>query len=124
MWDDVVIGKGEHLCSSCKIYEGPDTKVHISENRNSYWISDLILDGSIKIFKDTKEGKKLTEMLEKQPIDMIAERKISKFLNTLFLRRIKIELLIEFIDNAKEQAYEHGMKMKAGEIRRALGIFN
>jgi hypothetical protein len=124
MWDDVIIGKGPHICSAVKCYEGPDTKVHISENQNSYWISDLILGGGMKIFKDTVPGKKLTEMLNKQPIDMIGEKKISKFLNKLFLARCNSERLMEIIEVKMEEAYDNGKEMKAEEIRRALGIYN
>ena len=124
MWDDVVIGKGEHLCSSVKIYEGPDTRVYISENRNSYWISDLFIGGSMKIFKDTVQGKHLTELLEKVKTKGEIEYKISDFLNRLYLKRVNPLTLMEIIKTRMEESYNSGKEMKADEIRRVLGIFN
>ena len=56
MLDDVIIGEGNRGNSAILIgrIEG---KHSISENSQSYWIRDIILDGEIVIFKDTKEGK-------------------------------------------------------------------
>jgi hypothetical protein len=124
MWDDVIIGKGPHICSAYKCYEGPDTKVDIKENSNSYWIDDLILGGSIKIFKDTVPGKRLTELLEQVKINGEVEYKIFNYLNRLFLKRVNPNTLTTIITNKMEEAYENGKEMKADEIRRALGILD
>lgn len=124
MWDDVIIGKGPHICSAVKCYKGPETKVYISENQNSYWISDLILDGGMKIFKDTVPGKKLKELLEKAETDKEIEHKIYNYLNRLFLKRANPNILMEIIRVKLEEAYDKGKEMKAEEIRRALGILD
>jgi hypothetical protein len=122
MWDDVIVGKGPHICSAVTCYEGPDTKVHISENQNSYWINDLILGEGMKIFKDTRQGQKLTKLLEAVKTNGEYEYKIYNFLNGILLKRIKPDMLMEYIRSEREKAYEQGKEMKADEIRRALGI--
>ena len=123
MWDDVVIGKGPHICSAVTCFNGVDSEIHIAENQNSYWVSSLILGGSIKIYKDTNVGKKLTEMLNKKPIEMIGEKKITKYLNKIFLARCNPEVLLDIVENKLNESYEKGKEMKAAEIRSALRIF-
>ena len=122
MWDDVIIGKGEHSCSATKCYEGPDTKVYIAENNNCYWISDLIMGGSMKIFKDCREYQCLTKMLEKVKTNGEYEYKIYDYLNRLFLKRANPSIIITIITTQIEQAFNNGKEAKAKEIRVALNL--
>lgn len=119
MWDDIIIGKGKqpHICSAYKCYEGSESELNISENQNSYWISGLILGGSIKIYKDCAVGTKLIEMLSKPD-----EKKITKYLNKMFLARCNSQTLLTIIEDRLNESYEKGKEMKADEIRRTLGI--
>lgn len=122
MWDEVIIGKGEHSCSATRCYEGPDTKVYIAHNNNSYWVSDLIMGGKMKIFKDTVQGQYLTELLARVQIKGEVEYKIFDFLNRLFLRRVNAGFLTTMITAKMEEAYRSGQEAKAREIRQALNM--
>ena len=122
MRDEVIIGNGEKSCSATKCYEGPDTKVYVAENRNSYWVSDLILGGSMKIFKHTVQGQHLTELLARVQINGEVEYKIFDFLNRLFLKRVNAGYLMTIISDNMVEAYRSGQEAKAREIRVALNM--
>lgn len=63
MSNDVIIGEGNKGNSAVKIWSC-DTNHTISENAKAYWISDCILNIGMIIFKDTKEGKELANLLQ------------------------------------------------------------
>jgi hypothetical protein len=122
MWDEVIIGKGEQSSSATRCYEGPDTKVYIAHNNNSYWISDLILGGSMKIFKECREGQYLTRMLSRVEAKAEYEYKIYNYLSRLFLKRVNPSTLMTIITNNMEDSYRKGQEAKAREIRVALNM--
>jgi hypothetical protein len=120
-WDDIIIGKGCKGNSAIKVRDMINTPLHISENSVSYWISDAYLDTGLTIFKDTKEGLKLTEMLLDKTIDEEKrDRRISVWMDALVIKRIKPAVLKRKIQNAIEHAFDEGRKSQAALIRQSL----
>ena len=117
-FDCVVIGTGEKFNGTVKCYEGPDTKTYVSENRIAYWITNLILDGEMTIYKDTMEGQALSQKLA----DNVNEYEIKTFLDNVFLHHAKHAYIVELVLKHTENAYEQGRKDKAIEIRKALNL--
>jgi hypothetical protein len=117
-FDGVIIGKGRRFTGTVKCYEGPDTRIYISQCDVAYWITNLILDGEMTIYKDTMEGQALTQKLA----DKINEYDIKSFLDTTFLHCATHFYLMQLLLRHTEEAYEQGRKDKAKEIRKALNI--
>jgi hypothetical protein len=115
--DNITIGKGNKGCSAilCFQIEGEHC---ISENSVLYWIHDLIFNFSMTIFKDTKEGKKLKDYIDKKT-DLA---KIIDYLNTLVLRKIKLSDLQEEIEKVKSESYLLGKTDMKNEFRNLLGL--
>lgn len=117
MWEDLTIGTGDYQCSATKVFaiKGDHS---ISQNSTCYWISGAYLEISLRIFKDTEEGKQLSEFVARGAhID-----EITPWLDGVILRNIEPEKLKLAVDRALKQAYENGSNDRAAEIRRALGI--
>ena len=117
-FDGVVVGKGEKFNGTAKCYEGLDTRLYISDNRIAYWITNLILDGEMTIYKDTMEGQALSQKLA----DNVNEYEIKNFLDQVFLHYVSHLQLTQLVLKHTEQAYEQGRIDKAKEIREALNI--
>jgi hypothetical protein len=118
MYDEIVIGKGQHFCTAIKCYEGKD-RFYISENSNCYWISNLIFDTSMKVFKDTPEGQRITKLITNpKPVD----HRIREFLDKLVLKHMSYNILLASIQSLKDEAFEEGRNAKANEIKLILNI--
>lgn len=112
MWEDFVIGKGNKGCSAIKVFE--ITGEHgVSQNSVSYWISDCILGLSGTIFKDTREGKCITNMIKinAQP------EKILNYINKVAINNVSIEHLMDCIKQAELNAYEKGRRKSKRELK-------
>lgn len=95
-WDDITIGSGNRQNSATlvrQLYEngpfkpgvhegGEKLKLWISHNSTSYWVDSAYLKIEMIIFKDTVEGKKLTEMLN----DGTADKTISEWMDKLAIK--------------------------------------
>lgn len=122
MWDDVIIGSGEHLSSFVILFTGQDTQIRISENQSSYWIKNLILGAEMTIYKNTPEAKKLSKLLKDVKTDGKTEYVISDFLNRAFLKHIDPSKLSILITDATTRAFVQGQEAKLIEIQKVLGI--
>ena len=117
MWFDyLVIGKGEK--------EGGATLVtslgeghHISENRNSYWISDAYLGVYMTIFKNTKEGMKLGNMIETKK----SLKQINAWLDTVVLAHLPVTKLKERIEAERKRMFKEGEEKRGHDIGRLIG---
>ena len=121
MWDDIVIGKGEHYCSAIHVFKLGESNEHsVSENRISYWIRHNFagLQVGMRIFKDTTQGKEITQIIESGG----GLKKLNKYLDKLILSKIKPSVMKELIENQRNNDYELGRKAKAEEIRDVLGV--
>ena len=120
MWDDITIGKKEHherLCSAthCFQIKGEHS---ISENIQEYWITGLILNFGMRLYKDCNEGRKLTKMIESGKGLLY----INKYLDNLVLKNISLDKVRIQIKNYGEKMLRRGQELKQDEIRNALGI--
>jgi len=115
MYYEVIIGQGVKGTSAIHVFELTG-KHGISQNRRCYWISELIFDFHMTIFKDTPEGWALTGMIQRNE----TRDDITEWLNIVLLRNIEPSVLLEAIEEEKDRAFEAGRKDKAAEIRAAL----
>lgn len=113
MWRDVVIGSGDPG------YSARSTPIlNILENSTSYWISHVYLDLGMTIFKYTKEGKKLSQMIvNKSSLEII-----DLWLKHQLLKHIDSDDLIKAIDCNIENARKDGASERAAQIRELLEI--
>jgi hypothetical protein len=116
MFDDIVIGKGESGTTAFNM-NLKGVKSNISQNSVSYWITHCLLDIEMKIFKDTKEGDKLTKLIKNKKFN-----KIDVFLDILVLKNLTPKRLKEYIIESNEIHFKNGKKQAQKEMRTALGI--
>jgi hypothetical protein len=119
MWDDVIIGtsKLDHkLCSATKIFN--ISVENISENKESYWITDCILGTGISVYKDTPEAKKIANLIEKN----VNKSVFQNYLDKLILKHISPSKLKIKINNVINASIEKGKKLKQNEFLSVLGI--
>jgi hypothetical protein len=117
MGKDIIIGKGDYGCSAwtCFNIKG---KHSISENKVSYWIHRLVFNQEMKIFKNTKEGQKLTLMIEtNESLDNIME-----YLNNLVFKHISLDTIINYIEVERKNAYDDGRKSMQKDLCKLLGV--
>ena len=120
MHDDIIIGKKNHnqnICSAVHCFEVKGDH-GISENKYEYWINGLIFNTYVKIYKDCKEGQRLTTMIKnKKELSIII-----KYLNTLVLKHLSVDKMLASIKNYGEEMFEKGKKAKQKEIKNVLGL--
>jgi hypothetical protein len=117
MWDDVIIGEGRKTYSATRVFS-IEGEHDISENKVSFWISHLYLDLGMTIFKDTTEGKLLTDMINnKNSLETITE-----FLIDILLLNISKDKLKVAIDLEIQRSFNEGRRSKTREIREVLGF--
>ena len=112
MWEDFVIGKGTKGCSAVKVFEIAGDH-GVSQNSVSYWVSGCVLGLSGTIFKDTREGKCITNMIRinAQP------EKILNYINKVAINNVSIEHLMDCIKQAELNAYEKGRRKSKRELK-------
>jgi len=118
MWDDVIIGSDsrDNLCSAVKVFlvKGEHG---ISENAYCYWINAIMPgDFGMKIYKNSKEGKLLTQMIE----DGTRYKVIESYLFGLIVRNIEPEALIIKIKGITEDSYRNGHRAARDEFKKWL----
>jgi hypothetical protein len=120
MWKDIIIGNGEKECSAtiCWIHNNSEW-CYVSHNRNAYWINmpDILDKKGMTIYKDTKEAKRITQLLTAKQ-----DQKLNDFLFKLFLKKIKPEVIINLIKSANSEGIREGKEMKQLELQRVLGL--
>lgn len=120
MWDEIIIGSGPEAVTSINMHLA-DVKVSISQNSFSYWISSCFLGVSMKIYKNTEEGKKLTQIMKER--HLVASRKtIDNFLDQIVLKHLKKSQLLGYIKRSNEEHFKNGRESAQEEMRQALGI--
>lgn len=117
MWFNyLVIGSGEKL-SGAMLVTSLGLDHHISENRNSYWIGDAYLGVYMTIYKNTKEGKKLAEMIKGKK----SLKQINAWLDTVVLKNLPIAKLKERIEAEKSRMFKEGEDKRGHDIGRLIG---
>jgi hypothetical protein len=116
MFDKIKIGEGNYGNMAVRISHEID---FISQNNVSYWCDDKLLNVEIIIMKNSKEGKKLTEMLNKSLVDV---NSIRKYILENVLKNIDISYFEEKIIELKEESFEEGVRNNQQKLREILGI--
>lgn len=116
MWDDVIIGKKHGICGAKKVF-GIENE-NISENQMEYWIPNCIMDLGITIDKATREGQRLTAMIQHKR----SKAYIQRFLDKLILKHIPVSKLYQKISHFKQECIQKGKDQKQNEILSALGV--
>lgn len=118
MWDDFKIGTGVAQTSATKVFSLPEgVAADISDNSTAFWISNAFCDAGGRIFKNTVEGKKLAELIEKG-----SSAPINTFLSKLVLMNITPAKLKRVIDEAINESFNRGREKAQDEMRHALGM--
>jgi hypothetical protein len=117
MWDDLVIGEGKKGNSAILVFKIKG-KHSISESSTAYWISDCFLDCGITVFKDTKEGKELTALIDAE----VGLENINRWLDCLLLSNLSPHVLKEKILAECNRYFDQGAAAKARDFRRLLDI--
>ena len=116
-WDFVIIGEGDKGNTAIHVFDIKG-KHSISENSVSYWISNLMFGAGMTIFKDTEEGKYLTEMIKNGN----KLKTIVRYLNAVLIQHMSIVDIEQGIENLKNDAYELGKEDMKKEFRKLLGL--
>lgn len=122
MWDDMIISKKGGLkykgtgAILCFEIQGEHS---ISHNSASYWI---ILETPLKlgltIFKDTKEGEMITDMIKHK--ESLIE--IEKYILAIAIKKISPKILIKKMNELSANQFARGKTAKAQELRKILEI--
>lgn len=119
MWDDVIIGSGNRGSSACHVFAIKGDH-NISDNQVSFWVSKVYLGLGMTIFKNTREGQKLSKMIA----DSKTTAQINAYLKTVLLQKVKPRVLMDAIDREIEKSFEAGRGAKIREILQTLRIGN
>lgn len=95
-----------------------DIKTHyISEHRESYWVSNLILDLEGKIPKDSDEGRELKRMIKDESIPF---SEIQDFLDRLALRLTPLGIIRAKLEHLRLISVRFGENQRLEKIWDAL----
>lgn len=126
MRDTIVYGEkppGIKSCSWCNLdrFAGFDraTRLCISANRDSYYITGVsALDFTLLVYKDSREHRAFTKMLEENQTDEALDHYASR----LVFARVEPKDLMQRIEWKMKEAFEAGSRARAEIIREALGV--
>ena len=123
MWDGVVIGSGEHYVTSRIVFTAEESGCTVSENASCYRVSNLWLELSMTVYKDTPEGEEIARMLE----EAIKKKQwnsddIVQYLNTVLVDNLDRSKLMAMVDNRLNNAYIEGKRSMQHEMRKCLGL--
>ena len=115
MRNEIIIGSGDKLCSSVNVFSinGNET---IYSNFNCYSCHDLIFKSELIVFKHTKEGKKISNMISQNK----DYETIIKYLNTLVLSKVKLNDVFDSLEEIKKEAYDKGIYDTKKQIKTFL----
>lgn len=115
MWDDVVIGTGDRGNGAITLKSG-ENRFRISQNKTSFWISNIYLGMDATVFKNTPEGEELKKRINSEE-DMSS---IQHWLAKIVLPKVDPERLMFKISHEIQKAEQNGRKQKSKEILMAL----
>jgi hypothetical protein len=90
----------------------------LSQNSRLYWWHDknVIISGFIS--KNSKEGKSITKMIEKN----VKESKIYDYIYKLAFVHLSVSNIISYVKTLEEESYRNGFNDKAQQIKNALSL--
>jgi len=117
MWKDVVIGEGGMGATSVEVFKIKGG-CSVSQNRQVYRVSGFCLDLGMTIYKDTKVGKALTQMIkDEECVDIIGA-----YLFRVAMEHIEKDHLIKKINKHARDYYNKGIEHIRMELRGVLGL--
>jgi len=116
MWNDIIIGEGEKLCSSIHYKNIGD--ISISQNRSSYWITGAFLKTGMTIYKTTDVGIEIAKRIDVKG----DEEYLINYIDNLVIKHLPLYVIKSKIDALLESAIDEGMYKKQIEILKVLGI--
>lgn len=124
MFDDIIIGEGNHGSGSIKLMDITEKTHHISQNGVSFWITHIILDMDMIVFKNTQEGIHLQELISrvKSSPSNASKNAICKFIDTIALKNVSVYRLNEEIKTYGKNCFEEGRQAKLLEIKKAMDL--
>lgn len=125
MFDDVIIGKGDHGSGSVVLCDcGTDGTHWISQNSVSYWTTHLILDIDMIVFKNTTEGEILQSYIKNMLCrpTTVNKKRVRDYLDALALKHISLPNLKRKIEAYGMSRFEEGRQTKLKEIRKAMEL--
>lgn len=117
MWDDFKVGKGDKGTMAYGIKDIEGVLAAISESGNAYWLSDCICGTSGIVFKKTKEGLALSDLLKSG-----SHIKINNFLDRTVLDNISSGRLRSLIRKSNHASFAKGQESARQEVRAVLGV--
>lgn len=115
--NEVIIGEGSYGCTAVRVFD-IEGKHHISENNVSYWIHDVYLEMDMVIFKNTEEGKTLTNMIKaKNTLEQIIDFLIITLLKNADPQQIRVQ-----IDKHYAKGFHNGQRSKVMEFRTMIEL--
>lgn len=121
MFDEIIIGSGPNRNSAYHLLDLPSSG-HVSENDVAFWCSSVYLGFSMKVYRDTEEGRAIQEVLDSGVTPEAKGQYIEQLLTLAIIKHADPKLLIRRIGRAIFEAQERGSHLRAKEIRLALGI--
>jgi hypothetical protein len=126
MRDTIIYGEkppGINSCSWCALdrFAGIDRhgRFSISANRDSYYITGVsVLDFTLMVYKDSREHRAFTNMLDTNQTDEALDHYASR----LVFARVEPKDLMQRIEWKMQEAFEAGSRARAEIIREALGV--
>jgi hypothetical protein len=91
----------------------------ITENNAFYNIHHCLFDTVILIYKDSDEGIKITDMIDKN----ISEKRIKNHVDKIVLSKVSCSYVKNFLEFFEKSSIEDGMEQKQKEIKKVLGIW-
>lgn len=106
-------------CSAVHMFSNSgDENYSIAENGVSYWITGLILNGELKIMKDTTEGETLTNLIKTK----LGNARTHAYLDRLVVKTAPIADIKVEIENIKQDAFEEGQRDIQIKMQLLLGL--
>jgi hypothetical protein len=116
MWDDIIYGTGEKLSGAVKVF-GLETTEDISQNSESYWISNCYLGVGMTVFKDTEQGREITEYIKN-----VDSNGLSEYLTELVFAGLANSVLREKIGRYGDFRFREGVEDCQKKLRQQLGL--
>lgn len=119
MSNKIVIGTGQYICSTHPIFRNDGNRfAEVSENRVAFWATEPVLRLDLRIFKNTEEGKELTQMIA----DDVSDTVVNEWLLLVALKYFSYNDIVTAINALIEREYKRGADDKLKELRTFLGI--
>lgn len=116
---EIIIGDFAKTCGTAtRVFELTGNH-SISDTGSTYWISNLIFDYSMKVHKDTPEGKQISDGIYQG----VGADEIIEYLNGIVLSRVSVKIVSDHIKYKEDVAFEKGRAAKLKEFKKFLEIY-